>query len=95
MKIMVLKGSHLYRAVQAGSAELMSAKDNLNQINVFPVADGDTGSNLSATMRGILNALIAHDDLSIVAKSMADGALSGSSGQQRHHFRPFFARFCQ
>ena len=43
----------LYNAHLAGAMEVIKYKHELNAMNVFPVADGDTGTNLAITMSGI------------------------------------------
>jgi DAK2 domain fusion protein YloV len=45
------------RVVAAALAELESRRDEVNDLNVFPVADGDTGDNMSLTMRAVLEEL--------------------------------------
>jgi fatty acid kinase len=44
-------------AVAAAYAELESRREEVNDLNVFPVADGDTGDNMAMTMRAVLNEL--------------------------------------
>ena len=53
MKISYLDGRRLYYAFLAGGNEVIKDKDYLNKINVFPVPDADTGTNLASTMRSI------------------------------------------
>ncbi|MGI9186971.1 MAG: DegV family protein [Gaiellales bacterium] len=59
-------------------ARLASEREHLDAINVFPVADGDTGSNLLATVVAIAAALIA--DAADPARAAADAALLGARG---------------
>ena len=47
MDISKLDSEKLYYSFVSGAQEVIKNKNNLNEINVFPVADGDTGSNLS------------------------------------------------
>ena len=42
------------RVVEAACAELESRRQEVNDLNVFPVADGDTGDNMAMTMRAVL-----------------------------------------
>ena len=42
------------RAVSAALAELDSRRQEVNDLNVFPVADGDTGDNMAMTMQAVL-----------------------------------------
>src|SRR5436305_1899055 len=78
------------RAVAAACAELESRRQEVNDLNVFPVADGDTGDNMAMTMRAVLHELdringqpldeIGRDELvSAVARAALLGA-RGNSG---------------
>ncbi len=75
-----IDGVKFYEAVVAGSVELIANKKQLNQINVFPVADGDTGSNMSATVESVINHMEKNTRLSVVVSSAAEGALIGARG---------------
>ncbi|HET9485148.1 MAG TPA: DegV family protein [Xanthomonadales bacterium] len=52
-----LSGYGLRRALIAGAQRVISQRDELNRINVFPVADGDTGTNMAFTLAAVLNAV--------------------------------------
>ena len=54
-KIKYIDGLRFYRAVVVGINNLISRQDYLNQINVFPVPDGDTGTNMAYTLSTIAN----------------------------------------
>jgi len=47
--------NRIFEGVIVGAKEVMRHRNQLNRINVFPVADGDTGSNLYSTMKSIVN----------------------------------------
>ena len=49
----------LRRALIAGARRVIAARDGLNKINVFPVADGDTGNNLAFTLGSVLNGALS------------------------------------
>ena len=53
MKIRYLDGNRLYYAFLAGGQAVIRDQSYLNRINVFPVPDADTGTNLASTMRAI------------------------------------------
>lgn len=55
MKQEVIDGKKLYSYIVSGARNLIVNEHNLNRINVFPVADGDTGTNLALTMKTVLN----------------------------------------
>jgi fatty acid kinase len=63
--------------------DLISATDEINRLNVFPVADADTGTNMLFTMRSAWEQADAHsgtDDVAQVAAALAGGALHGARG---------------
>ncbi len=93
MSTFTIDGNHFYEAVIAGANNLMANKNELNNINVFPVADGDTGSNMSATARSIIEYMVKNDNLATVAKSAAEGALMGARGNSGMILAQFFYAF--
>jgi len=66
----------------AGSSWLEKTVPDINAINVFPVPDGDTGTNMFLTMRSVMEEADRVSDYSVssVAKAMAQGALMGARG---------------
>jgi DegV family protein with EDD domain len=80
-----LDGVRLRRALTAGIHRAMSRQDYLNKINVFPVPDGDTGTNIAFTLNAVLGGLSHSVErhcgrlLAVVADSALDGA-RGNSG---------------
>lgn len=81
----VWDGAALLEAMGSATAYLTSARDEVNALNVFPVPDGDTGTNMAMTMRSALDAgrkLPAPDNgrVSEVANRLAFGALMGARG---------------
>jgi DAK2 domain fusion protein YloV len=69
-------------ALRSASAWLDAHVDLVNSLNVFPVPDGDTGTNMSLTMRAALEEVddIAFASVSQAARVIADGALMGARG---------------
>lgn len=68
-----------------------AARDDLNRINVFPVPDGDTGTNFALTLRSVAAAVgrLRGASLPTVARAMAEGSLlgaRGNSGMLLSHF---------
>ena len=57
-------------------------KELVNSLNVFPVPDGDTGTNMSLTMKSVFNKIqkVEDDDLKSVAKALGSGSLMGARG---------------
>ena len=77
-----LDGSTFKKIVTNGSIRLKNNMNYINDLNVFPVPDGDTGSNMSATMSAGAKAIESLEDVSIgdVAKTLARGMLMGARG---------------
>ncbi len=70
-------------AIAAASETLSSRKDEINRLNVFPVPDGDTGTNMSLTLESVvrnLQALPAGAPLADVRHAITTGALMGARG---------------
>ncbi|MEA2026190.1 MAG: DAK2 domain-containing protein [Chloroflexota bacterium] len=84
MTRLYVDGPTLIRAVSAATTNLERHVDEVDSLNVFPVPDGDTGSNMLATMRAALaeaEGLPADQrDLDSVAEALSRGALTGARG---------------
>ena len=84
-KITYLDGARWHRALVAGANNVLSRQEYLNKINVFPVPDGDTGTNMAFTLTSILDSTVqiihprADDMLALIADAALDGA-RGNSG---------------
>lgn len=89
MKIRYLNSRRLYLAFLAGGNAVIQDKDYLNRINVFPVPDADTGTNLAATMRSIAETAVVSRSLRATLRSIADAALSGARGNSGLIFAQF------
>ena len=81
-RIAYVDGSRLRRAFLAACAHAQGYKAELNRINVFPVPDGDTGTNLSLTLDAIAGDLAAARERRVdrVAASVAQSAVMGARG---------------
>ncbi len=80
MEIQYLNGETLYQSFVSGAREVIKNKKNLNDINVFPVADGDTGNNLAATMSFIIEEAKVSKSAKNTMSSIADAVLTGARG---------------
>ncbi len=81
-RISVFDGQDLKKALMAGAAWLEEHREAINALNVFPVPDGDTGSNMSATMQAAMQGIIDSNETSAgaVAAKVAHSALMGARG---------------
>jgi len=94
--IAYVDGPRLSRSLLAASDWVTAGRDEINRINVFPVPDGDTGTNFSLTLRSVSDALRALGDspLDNTARTAARGAVlgaRGNSGMMLAHFLLGFA----
>jgi DAK2 domain fusion protein YloV len=94
--IAYVDGPRLSRSLLAASDWVTAGRDEINRINVFPVPDGDTGTNFSLTLRSVADALRALGDspLDNTARTAARGAVlgaRGNSGMMLAHFLLGFA----
>lgn len=94
-KIRYLDGTRLKNAVIASIGHLEQHRDYLNRINVFPVPDGDAGTNMSLTMRHICSGLTDLPDrsIAIVSSQVAEFALMGAQGNSGAILAQFFHGF--
>ncbi|MFP3895886.1 MAG: DAK2 domain-containing protein [Anaerolineales bacterium] len=78
----VLDAKDLVEAFRAASIWLDLHASEVNDLNVFPVPDGDTGTNMSMTMHAALNEVegLSEQSVSELAGIMANGALMGARG---------------
>ena len=78
----VFNGQDLKRAILAGHAWLEQHREAINALNVFPVPDGDTGTNMSLTMRAATKdiANLEETSASLIAEQCSRSALMGARG---------------
>ena len=66
----------------AGAQNIEAKKDYINELNVFPVPDGDTGTNMSMTIMSAAKEVTALNkpDMKDLAKAISSGSLRGARG---------------
>lgn len=96
-KIAYLDGRRLFHVLRGGLDRLLGRQEYLNAINVFPVPDGDTGTNMSATMRGIVEEMKARTSLRIdsMSETMATAAIDHARGNSGMILAQFFQGFSE
>lgn len=78
--IQFLNSENLYQSFISGAREVIKNKNSLNDINVFPVSDRDTGTNLASTMNFIIEESKIDKTAKRTMSSIADAALAGARG---------------
>ena len=81
----VLSARDLQKAFLAGANQLNAKKDLINELNVFPVPDGDTGTNMTMTILSAAKevAKIEGGSLKEICKAMSGGSLRRSQRKLR------------
>ncbi|MGI6484964.1 MAG: DAK2 domain-containing protein [Tepidanaerobacteraceae bacterium] len=97
MVIQKLDGKLLKNAIIHGAVVLKNNKNLVDSLNVFPVPDGDTGTNMSLTMDQATEELkrLSSDDLKKVADAAAWGSLMGARGNSGVILSQLFRGFAQ
>ena len=90
-----LSGAELRRAFREAFERLEEYRDTVNALNVFPVPDGDTGTNMSLTMRSGIERCPDGDGLTAgeVARELAQGTFFGARGNSGVILSQFFKGF--
>jgi len=84
-----LTGKAYYYAFLAGAKKILENQKELNRINVFPVPDADTGSNLASTVRAIIERVRPNRSYKVTSKAIAAAALEGARGNSGVIFAQF------
>ena len=77
-----INGPLFKQMLQSGAANLSNHHAEIDALNVFPVPDGDTGTNMSMTFTsGVKDALaVCSDEIPVIAKALSKGLLMGARG---------------
>ena len=95
--ISYLDGNRLSRAVIAGAHFVAERAEALNKINVFPVPDGDTGTNVASTLQKVAAGIgrIRQRHIREMSKTLADQAIGGARGNSGAILAQFFCGFSE
>lgn len=82
MEYTKINGYDFYNMVVNASNKLLEQSDFVNSLNVFPVPDGDTGTNMSMTFKAAVKEIenMNTDSIGEISKKLAKGALMGARG---------------
>src|SRR6056297_2352130 len=84
-----IDGNSFYKAFAKGAEQVVKKRKLLDKINVFPVADSDTGKNMAQTLRSVAEQTSPTNSFGIVSNNMARVALSSSRGNSGIIFAQF------
>ena len=87
-----IRGPALRRALIAGARRVIAQREQLDRINVFPVPDGDTGSNLAFTLGGVLAGALSRRtrDAGELLRRVGEDAVDGARGNSGAILAQFF-----
>ena len=88
-----IDGRYLYYTFLAGARRILQNQTEINKINVFPVNDKDTGTNLASTVRSIMDSIQPDRSFTTTAGVIAEAALIGARGNSGVIFAQFFHVF--
>lgn len=93
----IIDGLTLKGMLKSGANNLNNEKNNIDALNVFPVPDGDTGTNMSMTFSNGVNEVFNKgcEDLTAVAKTLSRGLLMGARGNSGVILSQIFRGFYQ
>ena len=82
MEINTINAALFAKMFLAGAKNLESKKEWINELNVFPVPDGDTGTNMTMTIMAAAKEVAALEDptMEVLAKAISSGSLRGARG---------------
>ena len=82
MEINTINATLFAKMFLAGAKNLESKKEWINELNVFPVPDGDTGTNMTMTIMAAAKEVAALEDptMEVLAKAISSGSLRGARG---------------
>ncbi|PAT01157.1 hypothetical protein CI105_07895 [Candidatus Izimaplasma bacterium ZiA1] len=97
MSSTMIDGNLLKLLITNGTINLRNDHQRINELNVFPVPDGDTGSNMQSTMMSGVKAIQALDDVSVdkIGKTLSRGLLMGARGNSGVILSQLFSGFAK
>jgi DegV family protein with EDD domain len=87
--VLEIDGRRLYYTFVAGAKRILENQIELNKINVFPVRDGDTGTNLASTIRSVIESIHPNKSYKITADLIAEATLVNARGNSGIIFAQF------
>ncbi len=91
MNIEKIDGRRFFYFFYAGALRLLEHQQEINKLNVFPVPDADTGTNLASTIRSVLDTIRPERSYKHTTMAVAEAALTGARGNSGIIFAQFLS----
>jgi DegV family protein with EDD domain len=85
----LLDGRMFFYLFYSGGKKVLEYQQEINKINVFPVPDADTGTNLASTVRSVMEMISPDQSFKSITSSIAEAALIGARGNSGVIFAQF------
>ena len=97
MSLTSVNAENIRAAFIAGAHNLSNNKEYINELNVFPVPDGDTGTNMTLTIMSAASEIeaVANPTMDILSKAISGGSLRGARGNSGVILSQLFRGFCR
>ncbi len=97
MKVTSINADTFAKMFLAGAKNLEAGKEWINELNVFPVPDGDTGTNMTMTIMSAVKEISAISDLTMeqLSRAISSGSLRGARGNSGVILSQLFRGFCK
>ena len=93
LNTIAIDGHSIYNYFTCGAQKIIYNEKDLNSINVFPVADGDTGTNLALTMKMVISNSIKHKNIGETLSSISEVATENAYGNSGMIFAEYLNGF--
>ena len=97
MSLTTIDAKTMQKAFISGANNISNNKEYINELNVFPVPDGDTGTNMSLTIMTAASEVeaIQNPTIDLIAKAISGGSLRGARGNSGVILSQLFRGFCK
>ena len=97
MSLTSVNAENIRAAFIAGAHNLSNNKEYINELNVFPVPDGDTGTNMTLTIMSAASEIeaVANPTMDLLSKAISGGSLRGARGNSGVILSQLFRGFCR
>ncbi len=85
----LLDGRIFFYLFYSGGKKILEYQHEINKINVFPVPDADTGTNLASTVRSVMESIKPDQSFKVITNAIAEAALTGARGNSGIIFAQF------